>query len=405
MGSNKSRLVLRCNYLKNSPARHKGNYIKYLGTRDGVELNPESAPRFFYEDVDMRGKKSNYVEYLAKRPGVEIEEAYEHGLFSASTLPINLHQVMDEVADHPGIVWENVISLHREDAARLGYDNLHSWQSLLRRHISDMATSFHIDPSELAWYAAFHNEGHHPHVHVCIFSRGKEGYLTKKGIADLKASLVRDVFRHEQLFLYTEKTQSRKNLKDRAKDELRNSITKMQKNQAPVDSIELKMCQLKEKLWKYKGKRSYAYMTKDIKKLINSIVDELERNPAVKECYEKWFRLQATISGYYGDEPTTLPPLSQNKEFRSIKNMIIREVFQMPDYGPKFFRSGQLKYSFTLRLLKALEDIFGKYAPITHTGGTAASDSKQLLKEKEKKVALGQKQDDGEDESQGIHMW
>ena len=153
------KLILRSNYFKNEPANHKSNYIKYLGTREGVEMNPETMPRFFYEDLNMHGRKENYMEYISDRPGAVPVDGTPHGLFSDRGLDINLEQVMDEVASHPGTVWMNVISLKREDASRLGFDNVERWQQLLRSHYADISEAFKIEPSHLNWYAAFHNEG------------------------------------------------------------------------------------------------------------------------------------------------------------------------------------------------------------------------------------------------------
>jgi len=171
------KLILRSNYFKNEPASHRSNYIKYLGTREGVEMNPDTLPRFFYEDQDMHGRKENFIEYISDRPGAVRVDGTPHGLFSDRGLDINLEQVMNEVANHKGTVWINVISLKREDAARLEYDSVEKWQMLLRSHVADISEAFKINPGDLQWYAAFHNEGHHPHVHLVVYSSRQDGYL------------------------------------------------------------------------------------------------------------------------------------------------------------------------------------------------------------------------------------
>ena len=81
-----------------------------------------------------------------------------------------LGQVQNQVADHKGIVWTHVISLRREDAARLGYDSAVQWMALLRSKRAMLCKHMKIDSANLKWYAAFHNESHHPHVHLLVYS-------------------------------------------------------------------------------------------------------------------------------------------------------------------------------------------------------------------------------------------
>ena len=415
-----AKLIYRSNYFKNTPAKHKANFIKYLGTREGVELNPEMMPRFFFEDTDMHGRKENYMEYLAKRPGVVMGEQEVHGLFSSTDTPINLEQVMDEVANHPGIVWINVVSLKREDAQRLGYDNIHAWKNLLRRHIADMADNYNIDPADLAWYAAFHNEGHHPHVHLVIYSRGKEGYLKKNGIQKMKSALTRDVYRGELTMLYAEKTQSRATVKEQAEERLRASILKLSSPSETNPSIDAMMQELRERLRHIKGKKVYGYLHPNLKCMVDAIVDELAEDPLVKDCYENWLRLQATIYGYYSDKQAKVIPLSKNLEFKSIKNMILREAMGSDSFlfsgkglpkaeydaekAAKVEAAGDkaAALSPSIRLLKSLEELFNGKIPQPRQKSRCSSDQKQTARERQKKVALGQKHDDEEASSMTI---
>ena len=415
-----AKLIYRSNYFKNTPAKHKANFIKYLGTREGVELNPEMMPRFFFEDIDMHGRKENYMEYLAKRPGVEELENQAHGLFSSTDTPINLEQVMDEVANHPGIVWINVVSLKREDAQRLGYDNIHAWKNLLRRHIADMAENYNIDPADLAWYAAFHNEGHHPHVHLVIYSRGKEGYLKKNGIQKMKSALTRDVYRSELTMLYAEKTQSRATVKEQAEERFRASISKLSYSSETNPTIDAMLQELRERLLHIKGKKVYGYLHPNLKYMVDAIVEELAKDPLVKDCYENWFRLQAAIYGYYSDKPAKMIPLSKNPEFRSIKNMILREAMRCDSFVTSDKGLPKAEYdaekaakdeaagdkaavlSPSIRLLKSLEELFNGKIPQPRQKSGCGSDQKQTARERRKKVALGQKQDDEETSSMTI---
>lgn len=90
-----------------------------------------------------------------------------------------IDKVADEVKNHDGILWTHVISLKREDAERLGYNNAEKWKSLIRRNTMQIAEAHKIDPSNLQWYAAFHNTTHHPHIHLMVYSKdAKQGWLT-----------------------------------------------------------------------------------------------------------------------------------------------------------------------------------------------------------------------------------
>ena len=240
------KLILRCNYLKNSPPAHLANYINYIGTREGVEKvgsttsslpatdrqksliedilakipdanrmheyhdyiqrpTRENASEFITQalenNLDIIAKKKNYMDYLANRPGVEIIGT--HGLFSNEGEPVVLSRVAEEVANHPGVIWTNVISLRREDAERLGYDSAAQWQALLRSRVQLLCENYKIDSRNLKWYAAFHNESHHPHVHLVVYSSDpSEGYLTAKGIDAMRSAYAHDIFRQEFLSIY-----------------------------------------------------------------------------------------------------------------------------------------------------------------------------------------------------------
>ena len=102
------------------------DYISKLskGTASGF------ISRAIDDNVDLIGKRENYVSYIAKRPRTERHGA--HGLFTDADVPINLSKVAEEVANHEGNVRTHIISLRREDAARLGYDNAYAWRNLLR---------------------------------------------------------------------------------------------------------------------------------------------------------------------------------------------------------------------------------------------------------------------------------
>ena len=365
-----SKLILRCNYLKNSPPAHLANYINYIGTRDGVEkvgsttaLLPatakqkeliadiltkipdakrmheyhdyvqrptrENASEFITQalenNLDIIAKKKNYIDYLANRPGVEIIGT--HGLFSNEGDPIVLSRVAEEVANHTGVIWTNVISLRREDAERLGYDSAAQWQALLRSRVQLLCENYKIDSRNLKWYAAFHNESHHPHVHMVVYSTNpSEGYLTTKGINAMRSVYAHDIFRQDFISIYEKTTEQRDRLKEQAENSLLFLLQKMQKGICHNPRIAEQMQLLSKRLQNTGGKKVYGYLKADVKAIVNTIVDELAKEKCVAECYREWQKCRDEIQHYYKDTDIERIPLSQQKELKSIKNMVIREA-------------------------------------------------------------------------------
>ena len=372
------KLILRCNYLKNAPPSHLANYINYVATREGVEKvgsstallpatekqkeliadilskiedanrmheyydylqkpNRENASEFITQalenNLDIIAKKKNYIDYLANRP--RVEKLGTHGLFSNEGEVVQLTKVAEEVANHQGVIWTNVISLRREDAQRLGYDSASQWQALLRSRVQLLAENYKIDSQNLKWYAAFHNESHHPHVHLVVYSKNpSEGYLTEKGIDQMRSTYAHDIFRQDFMSIYEKKTKQRDQLKEQAENSLLFLLRQMQEgiihNEAIADQIQL----LSKRLMNTGGKKVYGYLKADVKAIVNNIVDELEKEDLVKVCYEEWQKYQQEIVSHYKDTQLEKIPLSQQKEFKSIKHMIIREAVK---YGEGHF--------------------------------------------------------------------
>lgn len=364
------KLILRCNYLKNSPPAHLANYINYIGTRDGVEKVssttallpatvkqkeliadiltkvPDAKRMHEYHDyvqrptrenaselitqalennLDIIAKKKNYMDYLANRPGVEIIGT--HGLFSNEGDPIVLSHVAEEVANHTGVIWTNVISLRREDAERLGYDSAAQWQALLRSRVQLLCENYKIDSRNLKWYAAFHNESHHPHVHMVVYSTNpSEGYLTTKGINAMRSAYAHDIFRQDFISIYEKTTEQRDRLKEQAENSLLFLLQQMQKGICHNPRIAEQMQLLYKRLQNTGGKKVYGYLKADVKAIVNTIVDELAKEKCVAECYREWQKCRDEIQHYYKDTDIERIPLSQQKELKSIKNMVIREA-------------------------------------------------------------------------------
>ena len=299
-------LIQKSGYIK--PGSGGGHYAEYIATRDGVELMEPTA--------------GGYLEYMAERPR-------SYGLFSADG-PADLEQTMEEISAHAGPVWTFIYSLKREDAARLGYENSESWRRLLLAHQTELAAAMKIPPSSFRWCAAFHDEKHHPHIHMMVWSTDpKQGYLTENGIEQMRSKLSNDIFQDELLSLYQEKNQSYQQVRDTAMEAMGRLIREMKSGLCDSPIIASQMETLAGMLAEVKGKKAYGYLKKPVKAQVDAIVDELARLPEVAECYEQWNRLRDELERYYKDTPREHKPLSQQQEFKAIKNMVIREAEEL----------------------------------------------------------------------------
>ena len=299
------------------------------------------------------------MKYIATRPRAERIGA--HGLFSDSD-SVSLEKAMEELESYTGNVWTHIISLKREDAVRLGFDNAAAWRNLIRAHRNDIAAAMKIPPGDFRWYAAFHDEGEHPHIHMMAWSaKPGQAYLSKEGIRQIKSKLTNDIFRNEMLHLYEQKSESRDELVRQARQAMLELVHAMQNGVCDHPDAEQLMLELAVQLETVKGKKSYGYLPKRLKNLVDEIVDEMERLPAVSKCYEKWMMLQGKVDSYYHDKPRERIPLSQQKEFRQIKNAVIQEAerlhmgeitFEEKDLGqydePEGYRNASYDY-WTLR--------------------------------------------------------
>ena len=300
-------LIQKSGYIK--PGSGGGHYAEYIATRDGVELMEPTAG-------------GGYLEYIAERPR-------SHGLFSADGVA-DLEQTMEEINAHAGPVWTFIYSLKREDAARLGYENGESWRRLLLAHQTELAAAMKIPPSSFRWCAAFHDEKHHPHIHMMAWSVDpKQGYLTEKGIEQMRSQLSNDIFQDELLSLYQEKELSYQEVRDAAMEAMGRLIREMKSGLCDSPVIAGQMETLAGMLAEVKGKKMYGYLKKPVKAQVDAIVDELARLPKVAECYDHWNRLRDELERYYKDTPREHKPLSQQQEFKAIKNMVIREAEEL----------------------------------------------------------------------------
>lgn len=363
------KIIFTSRYIKNPASSNAGKLIKYMGTREGVEKLPkgidyspatkkqndlictalktvpeawdypemksylenktksnatEFLNEFLERDADRIGGVKKLVNYYAERPSVE--KIGKHGLFSQIDDKINLDAVADEVSNHNGIVWTHVISLKREDAERLGYNNANAWKSLVRRNALEIAKAHKIEPSNLQWYGAFHNTTHHPHIHLLVYSKSGQGYLTNKGIESMRSVFGNDIFRNEQYKLFEMQTEIRDELKNEAKNVIDDLLENINNDFYVFEKMIELFRKLAEQLKSYNGRLMYGYLPKSIKETVNSIVAELARDTNLAKLYTKWNEInREKLSLYYDKEKPDIP-LEDNKEFKSIKNYILKSV-------------------------------------------------------------------------------
>lgn len=280
------------------------------------------------QNLDQIGKRENYVDYIGTRPGVSKTGA--HGLFDGSGHTLVLSQVQKEISEHPGIVWTPVISLRREDAQAMGYESPESWKAMLSACAADLAKAYKIRPEHLRWYASFHDQTHHPHVHMILYSTDpKEGFLTKEGITQVKSTLARSIFPEQLQELYTADTRQRDALKESARRLYQELIDRMASGVLKNERIEKLTEQLVAKLAMHKGKMQYGYLQSPVKSIVDEIVDELARDENVAEAYRLWFDIRTDILSTYQDEVQDIPPLSKQKEFKPVRNMVVAEAAKL----------------------------------------------------------------------------
>ena len=297
-----------------------------------VENASELISTIIERNADVIGNRQNFVGYMAMRPGVH--KRGSHGLFNEKDEPIILDRVANEIANHKGNVWSHVISLRREDAIRLGYDNSEAWRQLVMRHISDIAKNQKISLCNLKWYAAFHDTTHHPHIHLLVYSENtKEGFLTNEGINKIRSAFANDIFHDDLQSIYQEQTLSRDELKAVSKTEFESVVRKIQQGDFENPQLENFIRKLYSQLQNVKGKKVYGYLPQEVKETVNSIFSELAKDDNIRQLYEKWCSLECLKYKSYTQKEKELPPLVDNKVFQPVRNMIIRTVLDMNDFS------------------------------------------------------------------------
>lgn len=367
-----AKLVTKFKYLKPG-SNAAGKYIKYIATREGVEMIDDSkkyAPatvkqkqfiekmlldfpdatesleyadyiakpnrinaselisRTIENNIDVISDSKTYADYIATRP--RTQKFGSHGLFTDDGVAINLSKVSEELNNHNGNVWTMIVSLHREDAERLGFNRGERWRDMLRTQVEQLSTNLKIPMKNLRWYAAFHNESHHPHIHLIAYSVVEnEGYLTKQGIERMRSSLASDIFQQDLISVYEKQTEHRREIKESSKDIMDKIISEINSGVYDNPLLEEKLLQLSKRLSRTSGKKVYGYLKSDVKSLIDSIVDLIADDERVSKLYDLWYENKLNIIRTYTDEMPDKIPLSQNKEFKSIKNMVITQAMNI----------------------------------------------------------------------------
>lgn len=367
------RLVVVSRYLKSGSSKNLSNYVKYIATREGVatvkensgtapvskkqqELVtkllkdfPDSADSFEYTEyknsptqknasrfisetiehnADLVANKENYVGYLANRPGAV--RFGSHGLFSQSDEPIVLDRVAKEVANHNGYVWTHVVSLRRDDAQKMGYDNLTAWRELVKRQIPNIALNSKINMTNLKWYAAFHDKETNPHVHIIVYSANeREGFLSKQGVVKIRSGFMNDIYADELKHLYHRQTEIRDLLKAES-DKLIKRLSEEISNSRCDDTVIIDLVKkLHGQLQNTEGKKVYGYLKKDVKKTVDEIFSRLAQNDSIQKMYKLWCDMEQYKHDFYSNAKVDFPQLVDNPQFNSVKNMIVKTVAEI----------------------------------------------------------------------------
>ena len=367
------RIIVTSRYLKSGNKKNLSNYVKYIATRPGSVTKdipnedkqvtekqkelietmlkdfPDSRTIYEYDDYvanpnqnsasafisevlerysDRIDSMQNYISYLANRPGAV--KHGKHALFSQEDKEIELNKVAKEIAEHKGNVWTHVVSLRREDAEKMGYTDLNSWRELILRNIPVIAKQSKIDMKNLKWYAAFHDKKTNPHVHIVVYSTNvREGFLTKTGIEKIRSAFANDIYHDELYSLYGQQNTLRNKLKKES-EELMASLSVVSKDDFEMSQEVIQLVsKLSAQLNEHRGKKYYAFLKPQVKQTVDEIFLQLADNEKIKKMYELWCELEQKKHDTYSSAKMTFPPMTDNVQFKPVKNMIIKTVLDM----------------------------------------------------------------------------
>ena len=298
------KLITKFKYIK--PGENAGKYVKYIATREGVEKI-----------------QTTYADYIAQRPR-------SSGLFSSEGTDLTLTHVSQTLNEHPGTIWTCIISLRREDAERLGFNRAVRWRDMMRSQVPELSKALKIPMEHLRWYGAFHNEGHHPHIHLIAYSTDpKEGHLSKQGVEHLRSALAKDIFAQDLISVYERQTQHRDDLRQAGQARVAEVVDEINRTECNDPELERQLRALSARLSRIGGKKIYGYLKSDVKDMVNDIVDLLGQQPQLQELYELWYQERESGLRTYTDEMPPRVPLSQNSAFRPLRNAVIQEALRI----------------------------------------------------------------------------
>ena len=362
-----ARLILKSPYLKPGGKKSPGGYLKYIATRKGVEMakdtschlpataeqqkritkllkqykdgkdsheyqdylvNPTrgNADAFINSVLELHGNAPHrdvYLKYIDERPG-------SNGLFTDEGIPIVLSKVQKEMNEHPGNIWAHIISLRREDAERLGYNTPDAWMYLLRSQRNMIAQQMKIAPENFRWYAAFHNESHHPHVHMMAYSVDpNEAYLSTRGIDAIKSHLAQEIFRQDLLQIYQKQTELRDELRQESRDRITEMVDAINHGSFDDPQMQTMLVQLADRLGNTKGKKQYGYLNAGTKKLVDAIAAKISGDSRIRELYSLWYEQKEDVLRTYTNKMPERIPLEHQKEFKAIRNAVVQAAMQL----------------------------------------------------------------------------
>ncbi len=368
-----AKLITKFKYLKPNARQSVGGYAKYIATREGVDKIdesyrlspcslrqqqliekilkdfPDSQEMLEYEDYLKEPTVGNasefitralednayevmqtktYADYIATRP--RAERFGSHGLFTDDGIPVKLDKVSEELNNYNGNVWTVIISLRREDAERLGYNQGERWREMLRTQAAIIAKNFKIPAEDLHWYAAFHNESHHPHVHLMVYSdESQTPYLARQGIMNLRSSFAREIFRDDLQEIYSVQTEHRDELRQHGSQLIAEIVEQINSGVYDNPKVEDMLRELADRLYHTSGKKQYGYLKSDVKALVNRIVVELSADERIAALYDLWYEQREKVLGIYTQDLPKRIPLVDNPEFKSVKNAVIQEAMNI----------------------------------------------------------------------------
>lgn len=367
------RLVTKFKYMKPGKGKSAGGYAKYIATREGVEKiddshkhdlatqaqnqlierllrdfpdarqtheykdflhNPtkgnatEFISRTLEENMEAVADTKTYADYIATRPRAERFGA--HGLFTDEGEPVHLSKVSEELNSYTGNVYTMIVSLRREDAERLGFNCGSRWRDLMRGHTDLLAENFKIPMDHLRWYAAYHDEGHHPHIHLIAYSSVPgEGHLSKQGVERIRSTLAREIFSQEMLCTYQQQTAYRDELRQTGRERMAEIVEDINRGSYHNEAVQSQLLLLADKLSRTSGKKVYGYLKPDVKAMVDRIVVELAQEPRIQKLYDLWYEQREEVLRTYTDSIPERIPLEQNKEFKAIRNAVIQEAVKI----------------------------------------------------------------------------